>query len=118
VQSKIALIVEDEALVGLVLQSTLTELGYSVPKVIGTGRGAIEFARENHVDLILMDIRLADDVDGIDAAKTINRGIPVVFHTAYSDKPTIDRARRLNPLAILEKPVTMEKLQEVLREFA
>ena len=112
---RIVLIVEDEALVGLVLQATLREMGYEVPRVVGAGRDAIEYARSNAVDIILMDIRLSDDMDGILAAKTINRGIPIVFHTAYTDSMTMDRAMQVNPVAILEKPVSDARLKAVLQ---
>ncbi|MCG8478741.1 MAG: response regulator [Spirochaetales bacterium] len=99
------LIAEDEVIVGLVLRNTVKAMGHEVVAVVRSGREVVEFAREECVDLILMDVRLSDDVDGISAAEAINRDIPIIFQTAYVDEGTIDRARSLNPIAVLEKPV-------------
>ena len=99
------LVAEDEVIVGLVLRNTVKAMGHEVVAVVRGGRQAVATAQEEYVDLILMDVRLSDDMDGISAAEAINHGIPIVFHTAYVDEVTIDRARSLNPIAVLQKPV-------------
>ena len=99
------LIAEDEGIAGLVLCNTVKAMGREVAAVVGSGREVVEVAREERVDLILMDVRLPDDVDGISAAETINRDIPIIFRAAYVDAGTIDRARNLDPVAVLERHV-------------
>ncbi len=99
------LIAEDEVIVGLVLRKTVTAMGHEVVAVVRSGRQAVAVAQKERVDLIIMDVRLSDDVDGIAAAEAINHGIPIVFHTAYVDEVTINRARRLDPVSVLQKPV-------------
>ena len=74
------LVVEDEIVVAMDIQKSLTSLGYSSPDVVFTGSDAVQIAVETHPDLVLMDIRLKGDMDGIEAAEQIRRrlGIPVV----------------------------------------
>ena len=108
------LIVEDEVIVGLVLGNTVRAMGHEVVAIVGSGRKAVAIAKEEGVDLVLMDVRLSDDVDGIMAAEAINHGVPIVFHTAYVDKVTIDRAMSLNPIAVLQKPVGDHTLRSTI----
>jgi len=82
------MIVEDEAIIAMETESQLKSLGYEVTSIVDTGEKAIKKAEIDKPDLILMDIRIKGDMDGIDAAEIIrNRfGIPIVFSTAYLDK--------------------------------
>ncbi|WP_035104617.1 response regulator [Desulfohalovibrio reitneri] len=117
--SKRVMIVEDEAVTAMFLEHELTQGGFEVPHVADTGRGAITYAEGNPLDAIIMDIRLKDDVDGIEAARVINRGIPVIYHSAYADDETITRARETNPADFLEKPAPPESILASLhRVFA
>ena len=88
------LVVEDEGIVGLDIQRRLTNLGYSAPTVVATGALAVQRALELRPQLVLMDIRLKGDTDGIAAADHIRRllDIPIVFLTAYADEDTLRRA--------------------------
>ena len=81
------LITEDEGIVALDLQSTLEGMGYSVVAVASFGEEAIEKAEKTQPDLVLMDIMLAGDMDGVTAAEQIHDQlhIPVIFLTAYAD---------------------------------
>ncbi len=85
-QSRI-LIVEDEAIIAKEMENQLQDLGYEVTSIVDTGEKAIERAEEDKPDLILMDIRIKGEMDGIEAAEEIrNRfGIPDIFSTAYLD---------------------------------
>src|SRR5262245_4515621 len=87
------LIVEDEVIVARDLQEQLTRLGYGIAGRAGGADGAVELAREQRPDLVLMDIRLDGQRDGIDAAKIIQAdlGLPVVYLTAHTDDGTLDR---------------------------
>ncbi len=104
------LIVEDEAITAMSLRQTLTAKGFTVVGVAAAGSEAIEIAQREKPDLLLMDIRLADDIDGIDAATVINNGIPIIYMTAFVDEPTITRAEKTGPIAILEKPLNIKRL--------
>ena len=82
------LAVEDEGIVALDIQAKLEDMGYRVPNIVSSAEDAIETARRLRPDLVLMDIQLKGELDGIDAAETIGTelGIPVVYLTAYSNE--------------------------------
>ncbi len=101
------LIVEDEILQGLYLKEILTKKGYNAAGIIDTGEAAIEYARELKPDIILMDIILKGELDGIDAAAKIHTelDIPVIFLTANIDEYNLNRATRTAPYGYLIKPI-------------
>lgn len=100
------LIVEDDRVVARDIRSQLTQLGYLVVANTQRGDEAALLALELAPDLVLMDIRLEGDIDGVEAADLIRRqqAIPVVFLTAYADDPTVERATRTEPFGYLLKP--------------
>ncbi len=100
------LVVEDERIVARDIQATLQRSGHSVPEIASSGKQAIALAEEIHPDLVLMDIVLPGEIDGIQAAGEIGErlGIPVIFLTAYSDDPIIERARAVEPIGYILKP--------------
>jgi two-component system, response regulator PdtaR len=104
--STVVLIVEDDDTTSTMLQAALTHLGYSVSGVAKTAERALQCLVTRVPDLILMDIQLAGEMDGIDAAKRIHSewSIPVVFLTASSDAATVQRASRAEPYSYLIKP--------------
>jgi len=106
------LIVEDEAVTSVMLEKTLKELGYEVVGSAFDGREAIELAREKRPDLILMDIRIQGDIDGIETAKQIYQqfNIPSIYLTAHSDEDTIKRAVESGPFGYLIKPFKEREL--------
>ncbi len=106
------LIVEDEAVTSVMLEKTLKELGYEVVGSAFDGREAIEIAREKRPDLILMDIRIQGDMDGIETAKQIYQqfNIPSIYLTAHSDEDTIKRAVESGPFGYLIKPFKEREL--------
>jgi CheY-like chemotaxis protein len=113
------LIVEDELLVAWHLESLVRDQQFEVCGLVPDGQGAIEQADDLDVDLILMDIRLAGRMDGIEAARRIreNRGTPIIFITAYGDPATQEHIGRVVPGApVLAKPVTAERLREAIGE--
>lgn len=99
------LIVEDEIILAKDLECRLKELGYQVVGIVSTGLAAIAAAEQLLPDLILMDIRLAGKMDGIDAALEIckHHDIPVIFLSAYADDQTRQRAETLKPHGFLSK---------------
>ena len=107
------LIVEDEALVARDIQSRLKNLGHRVVGVAHNPKQALDKAAEHKPDLLLCDINLKGEMDGIDVAKqiTANLDIPVVFLTAYSDPGTIAKAKSASPYGYILKPVENPDLQ-------
>ena len=110
------LIVEDEVIVGMDIQRRLKNLGYIVPVVVSSGEEAINKAKENNPDLILMDIDLNSKMDGIEAAFKIHTfcDIPIIYLTAYSDEKTFEKAQINVPYAYIVKPFRDRELQITL----
>lgn len=110
--NKRIMVVEDENIVAQDIQSTLEGLGYDVTCVVSTGEDAIKMASEVNPDLILMDIMLKGNIDGVDAAEQIrNRfSLPVVYLTAYTDENTLKRAKITEPYAYILKPFEPREL--------
>lgn len=107
------LIVEDERIVAMDLAGTLTELGYSVAGMASRGEEAIEKAQQLNPHLILMDVRLAGKIDGIQAAQTIreHQDVPVVYLTAHADSDTLRRAANSEASGYLVKPFRSPELR-------
>lgn len=105
------LIVEDESIVAMELESYLTRLDYKVVAICTTADDAYTKAIENDIDLILMDISLLKS-DGVDAARRIKlqKDIPFIFLTAHIDEETIERAIKVDPVAYLTKPFNRQEL--------
>jgi PAS domain S-box-containing protein len=107
------LVIEDEALVARDIQSRLRQLGHRVLGLAHNPRQAIAMADETRPDLLLCDIHLKDEIDGIEVARriTAERDIPVIFLTAYSDRETVTRAKLLAPYGYVLKPIETADLQ-------
>jgi signal transduction histidine kinase len=110
------LIVEDERITAQFLSQTLTRLGFTVVGIASTGATAIKQAAEKLPDLILADIGLEGNVDGVEVAHQvrIQWGIPTVFLTAYTDPNTMTRARLSEPYGYLVKPFDEQELHATL----
>lgn len=100
------LVVEDEAVVAMDLEAQLQDMGYDVCGTVDNGLDAIAHAWDQRPDIILMDIVIKGDMDGVDTASHISHGlhIPVIFLTAYSDVATIERAAQTAAYGYLTKP--------------
>jgi PAS domain S-box-containing protein len=100
------LIVEDEGIVAFNIQKRLEGLGYSVVANVSSGEEAIDAAEETRPELVLMDIKLEGQVDGIEAAAQIRSRfqIPVVYLTAYTNDETLNRAKLTEPYGYILKP--------------
>src|SRR3954451_9317755 len=111
------LIVEDELLVAWHLESLSREQNLDVCGLVPDGDGAIEQAVDLDVDLILMDIRLAGQMDGIEAARRIReqRPTPIIFITAHGDAATRAHIEKVLPgTPVLAKPITADRLIEAI----
>lgn len=111
------LVVEDENIVAMDLVSTLEKLGYPLSGVAATGEDAIALATSKGPGLVLMDIHLRGRMDGVHAARLIQEKlfIPVVYLTAYSDEPTLDRARVMNPFGYVLKPFEDREIEVAIQ---
>jgi PAS domain S-box-containing protein len=107
------LIVEDQAILAMSLENMLDRLGYAVLQPVSTGEDAIAAVEDEQPDLVLMDIHLAGDMDGITAAGRINSfsDVPIVYLTGHSDEPLVQRAMLTNTYGYLIKPVSIEDLR-------
>ncbi|NET04201.1 MAG: response regulator [Symploca sp. SIO2B6] len=107
------LVVEDELIVATTIANKLSRIGYIVTAKVTSGSQAIAKAIETKPDLILMDIFLKGEIDGITAAAQIRQqlNIPVIYLTAYADHNTLERAKLTKPLAYIIKPFNEIELQ-------
>lgn len=110
---KSILVVEDEVLVARDIQSRLSRMGYDVVGIASKGREAISKALELRPNLILMDINLRDEIDGVEAAAEIRRQyrVPIIFCTAYSNEETLERAKITEPYGYVLKPFDNRELE-------
>ncbi len=110
------LVVEDEGIVALGLQRDLETLGYDVPMTVDSGEEAIEQAAELQPDLVLMDIKLAGEMDGIKAAARLRSrfDIPVVYLTAFADDSTLQQAKVTEPFGYIIKPYGEKELSTAI----
>ncbi|QMS87233.1 response regulator [Nostoc edaphicum CCNP1411] len=106
------LIVEDEYILAINLQESLESLGYFVLDITDSAEGAIARASKLRPNLILMDIRLRGEMDGIQAAEQIwhHLQIPIIYVTGHSDKNTVERATLTSPFGYIIKPIKEQEL--------
>ncbi len=110
------LIVEDHGIIALGLKRELASLGHDVVGVADNARDALNAASELKPDLVLMDIGLEGETDGIGAASAIRckADIPVIFLTAQSDPGTLERARKVSPAGYVLKPFDRADLMDAI----
>ena len=107
------LIIEDEAILGLDLKAKLHREGYVVTGIAPTGLRALELFEQQRVDLVLCDIHIKGDWDGVETSRRLlaQRSVPLIYLTAFSDAATLDRAKQTAPAAYLVKPVNIAQLR-------
>lgn len=108
------LIVEDESLVALELKNSIEALGYNVVEYATHSHMAKNFFDSYEVDLLLMDINLSEEINGIELYKSLNTTVPVIYLTAYADENTMTEAIQTNPLGYLIKPHSIDELKAIL----
>ena len=96
------LVVEDEAVIAADIRASLQELGYRVPETVANSGDALRAVGRHHPDLVLMDIRIQGDLDGIETAMRVRErySTPVIYLTSFSDERTLARAKRSARTAI------------------
>ena len=110
------LIVEDEMIIAAKISMQLTGLGYEVTGILTRGEEAIKHVFENHVDILLLDIQLKGNMDGIETAVQIQKlsKVPIIYLTANADEATFDRAKMTKPAGFISKPFKQLDLQRAI----
>lgn len=110
------LVVEDDSVSALVLKRALEKNQHQIIVIVESGENALEFLRENSVDIVMMDINLSGDLDGIKTTEIINEkyDIPVVYLSSSSDKETLNKVLDTNPSGYLIKPFNIRELNMVI----
>lgn len=111
-----ALIVEDEALIAEELKGRLARLGFEVIGMVDSADEGVAIATSERPDLVLMDIRLRGEKDGVQACKEIREhvDVPIVYLTAYSDRRSVERAKGTEHDGFLLKPFHRSELQSTI----
>lgn len=110
------LLVEDEAITAMMLESELQDMGYQVYNPIATGEAAVKAGKKYRFDVVLMDIRLAGKMNGIEAAKKILSyyQVPIIFMTGYSEHHIKVQAQALGAAAYLVKPIDSTEIKLII----
>ena len=108
------LVVEDEKITARNIKNNLVKLGYDVPATVSFGEEAIQKAGETRPDLVLMDVQLKGDMNGIQAAEQIRTrfNIPIIYLTAYTDEDTLEQAKVTEPYSYIIKPFRHQAVAE------
>ena len=112
------LIVEDESIVAMEIENYIKKLGYSVAAICSNAKDAFTVISQQKIDIILMDICIKGELDGVEAATLIKKSHPsikIIFLTAHLDDYNVDRAIEINPTAYLSKPFNREELRVFLK---
>jgi len=114
--AKTILVVEDERIVARDLQHVLSGFGYSVPATAASSEDAMRLAAEKCPDLVLMDIRIKGQRDGIETAAILRErfGVPIVYLTAHADDDAVAQAKKTEPYGYLIKPVRADELRSTI----
>ena len=110
------LIVEDENIVATDLKQRLERMGHEIVGIVGDGKGAIQTTLETEPDIIIMDITLKGDIDGIETTQKIHNiyDIPVIYISGSSDQKTIERAEKTEPKSYIIKPFADKIIQNAI----
>jgi DNA-binding NarL/FixJ family response regulator len=110
------LIVEDECIVATDLKQRLENMGHEIVGIEVDGESAIETALETEPDIIIMDITLKGDIDGIETAQKIHNknDIPIIYLSGSSDKKTVKRAEKTKPNGYILKPFAEKKIRNAI----
>ncbi len=111
------LIVEDDTIIALTIQTRLKQFGYEVVGRASTGEDALRKVKDLQPDLVLMDIHIKGPMDGIQTAERVYGfyNIPVIYLTAYSDEKTLERAQKTSPFGYIVKPFNDDTLRTTIK---
>ncbi len=112
------IIAEDDAIIALDTELKLNEKGYNVVAVVNSGKDCLKSVKEYGPDIVIMDIGLRGDMDGIETATNIRKefSIPIIYLTGNSDKRTLDRLEQDSESIFLVKPIVDERLFNAMEQ--
>jgi two-component system, response regulator PdtaR len=115
--SKIVL-VEDEFIIAMVLEKQLQKFGYDLAAKVTNGKDAIDAVKAHQPDLIIMDIKIDGDIDGIDVMNEIRKfsDVPVIYMSGNSDSGTRERASKTGPVDYMVKPIPIQELNNSIKK--
>jgi len=110
------LIVEDEGIVSIDIRNILRSLGYNFIEMVFSGKEALNKTQDWNPDVILMDIGLKGDIDGIETARIIKEksNTQIIFLSGFADDNTLARANKINPVGYIIKPINNKELDDVI----
>jgi len=113
------LIVDDDSMIGMEFKELLEEFGYEAEHILAWGNEITAQVKKNLFDLIIMDVRLKDSIDGISAAEIVRcfSNIPIAFMSGYMNPETLDRVKSISHAKFFPKPVDPVELKEAIDEF-
>ena len=113
-----ALIVEDQVITALDLKQTLKSYGYSNITIVTKGKKAIDYIETETLSIALLDIKLADNISGIDVAKKLKQKcVPFIFISAFSNPENFRLAKELRPAGIIKKPFKEQTIKTLLNNL-
>lgn len=119
-KTKSIMIVEDETLIALNIKAKLISWGYNISGIASNSEKALNIVKDERPDIILMDINIADEIDGIELAGRLLQQFEfrIIFMTGFENKEYMDRANKLAPEEYLIKPVNWNNLQKIISNSA
>jgi len=119
VQQNKILIVEDETINAISLRMALKRLGYTFCELVSTGEQAVRVAEQENPDLVIMDINLAGEMDGIKAAEIIRsqRDVPIIFLTGYTDEKIIEKVSTFGNTVCIIKPTDPDEVCQAVEKL-
>lgn len=111
------LIVEDEIILGMSMKQELMNMNYNIVDVVDTGEKSLKSANELKPDLILMDVTLKGEMDGIKSAKQINENldIPIIYMTAYTNDDVLNRVKKTKFYGYIHKPFSEKEVNTTIQ---
>lgn len=112
------LLVEDEFIIARMIENHLENMGYTSNEIAMSGEQALQAFQDTNFDLLLVDIKLSGELDGIETVKKIREhsSVPVIYLSGNSDRQTFERSKQTHPVDYLLKPLKMEQLQESIEK--
>jgi len=113
----VILVVEDDSIEAMDIKKTLESAGFSIPEIASTGQKALDILSKFKPDLVLMDIVLKGEENGIEIAEIIKEKyrIPVIYLTAHSEASTVEMAKLTDPYAYVVKPFDTDELIQTIK---
>ncbi|MBL0048120.1 MAG: response regulator [Bacteroidetes bacterium] len=113
------LIVEDEAIIALSTKKSIEKMGHTQVTIVDSGEKAIQFVKENQPTIILMDLKINGDMDGIETMEEIRKfsDVPVIYTTGNSDPRARERANATTKSSFLTKPIENSILHTALQKY-